>query len=142
MVRPSPTRRIRAWEFTMQSILSLTLEFVFVAAVVSIIQLLVLVFRNPHRPQWLRQSLAESVAVIGIVMGLTLSMASLVAGLVGAGGSVFVSLILTFAVPFAVALVNERLFHLRERLRRADSGGRPLRRLRKLSSPPIPPNAA
>src|SRR5690606_2348484 len=99
MVRPSPTRRIRAWEFTMQSILSLTLEFVFVVALVSAIQLLVLIFRNPHRPQWLRQSLVESVAVIGIVSGLTLSMASLVAGLVGTGANVFVSLILTVAAP-------------------------------------------
>jgi len=126
----------------MQTIFSLIVELVFVAAVVGVIQVLVLMFRNPHRPSWLRQSLTESVAVIGIVMGLTLSMASLVAGLVGVGGNVFVSLILTAAVPFAVALVNERLFRLRERLRRAETGKSPFAPLADQAHPVDPAQRA
>lgn len=109
----------------MQTTLSLVFELVFVAATVSIIQLLVLAFRNPHRPQWLRGGFAESVAVLGIVMGLTLSTAMLIAGLVGSGANVFVSLVIAALVPFAVAFVNARLFHLRERLRRAEAGASP-----------------
>lgn len=109
----------------MQTIVSLVFELFFVAATVSIIQLLVLAFRNPHRTQWLRRGFTESVAVLGIVMGLTLSVAMLIAGLVGSGANVFISLVIAALVPFAVAFVNERVFHLRERLRRAEAGASP-----------------
>jgi hypothetical protein len=109
----------------MQTLFSLILEIALVAITVSIIQLLVLVFRNAHRPQWLRHGFAESVAVIGIVMGITLSVATLVAGLVGAGVNVFVTLVVAAMVPLAVAFVNDRLFRVRDRLRRAETGASP-----------------
>lgn len=109
----------------MQTIVSLIVELAFVAIVVSTIQLLVLIFRNPHRPQWLRHGGIEAVAVLIIVAGITLSVATLVTGPVGAGVNVFASLIIAAITPIAVAIVNQRIFHVRERLRRSDVGASP-----------------
>jgi hypothetical protein len=109
----------------MQSILSLTVEFALVAITVSAIQFLVLLFRNPRRPQWLRGSIIESAAVICIVMGITVAVAILASGLIGAGLNVFVSLVVSAIVPLAVAFGNWRLFQVGERLRHAETGASP-----------------
>jgi hypothetical protein len=109
----------------MQTIVSLIVELAFVAIVVSAIQLLVLIFRNPHRPQWLRYGGTEAVAVLLIVAGVTLSIATLITGLVGAIGNVFASLIIAAIIPIAVAMVNQRIFRIGERLRRSDAGVSP-----------------
>jgi hypothetical protein len=109
----------------MQSILSLAVEFMLVVITVSIIQFLVLVFRNPRRPQWLRGSFIESAAVICIVMGITVAVAILASGLIGAGLNVFVSLVVSALVPLAVAFGNWRLFQVGERLRHAEAGASP-----------------
>jgi drug/metabolite transporter (DMT)-like permease len=115
----------RAGAQSMQTILSLAVEFVLVAIAVSNIQLLVLVFRNPLRPEWLRHSFVESTAVICIVMGITLSIAILASGLIASGMNVFVSLVLSTTWPFVVAIANWRVFRIGERLRRADMGASP-----------------
>lgn len=122
----------------MQTILSLVVELAFVAIVVSLIQLLVLVFRSARRPRYLRSGFAESAAVIGIVMGITLSVAMLVAGLIAAGANVFVSLVIAAIVPLAVAFVNERLFHIRDRLQRAEAGDSPF--TSRQAAPPANPS--
>src|SRR5690606_12681976 len=100
-------------------------ELAFVAIVVSAIQLLVLIFRNPYRPHWLRYGGTEAVAVLLIVAGITLSVATLVTGLVGAIGNVFASLIIAAFIPIAVAMVNQRVFRIGERLRLSDAGASP-----------------
>jgi hypothetical protein len=109
----------------MQTILSLAGEFVLVAITVSVIQFLVLVFRNPRRPQWSRGSFIESTAVICIVMGITVAVAILASGLIGAGSNVFVSLVVSALVPLTVAFGNWRVFQVGERLRRAEAGASP-----------------
>lgn len=109
----------------MQTIVSLIVELAFVAIVVCAIQFIVLVFRNPHRPQSLRYGGTEAVAVLFIVAAVTLSIATLVSGLVGAGVNVFASLIIAAIVPIAVAIANQRLFKIGERLRRSDAGVSP-----------------
>lgn len=115
---------LRAGAVKMQSF-AVAIEFVAVAAVVSAIELIVLLFRNPLRPRWLRTSLAESVAVLAIVMGLTFVLATFISGMIGAGLNVFVALVAGVCIPVLVAVVNERLFGIRERLRRADAGQSP-----------------
>ena len=125
----------------MQSILSLAVEFMLVAITVSIIQFLVLVFRNPRRPQWLRHSFVESAAVICIVMGITVAVAILASGLIGAGSNVFVSLVVSALVPLTVAFGNWRLFQVGERLRRAEAGASPFASLSdaRQSADPVQP---
>ncbi len=105
--------------------ISILAELIVTAGVVCATQFLVLAFRNPHRHAWLRTTFAESVAVIGIVMGLALTISLLISTLVGSGVNVLVAMGIGIAVPVAVALLNERLFHLRARLRRADAGQSP-----------------
>lgn len=126
----------------MQTIISLIAELVFVAIVVSAVQLLVLIFRNPQRPRWLRYGGTEAIAVLFIVAGFTLSIATLVSGLVGAGVNVFVSLILAAAVPIAVAIVNQRVFRIGERLRRSDAGASPFGPLADGEPQPVPTSRA
>jgi hypothetical protein len=109
----------------MEIILSLAFEIALVVIAVGIVQFLVLVFRNTHRPQWLRSSFVESTAVIAIVMGITLSVAILATGLMGSGLNVFVALVVAMGVPLVVALTIWRIFRIGERLRRADAGGSP-----------------
>jgi len=125
----------------MQSILSLAVEFILVAITVSVIQFLVLVFRNPRRSQWLRHSFIESSAVICIVMGVTLSVAILASGLIGAGLNVFVSLVVSALVPITVAFGNWRVFQVGERLRCAEAGESPFASLsdtRQSADPVLP----
>jgi hypothetical protein len=126
----------------MQTIVSLIVELAFVAIVVSAIQLLVLVFRNPHRPQWLRYGGTEAIAVLIIVAGVTLSIATLVSGLVGAGVNVFASLIIAAVTPIAVAIANQRIFQVRKRLRRTDAGESPFAPLDEERSLAAPSNRA
>jgi hypothetical protein len=125
----------------MQTILSLAVEFALVAITVSVIQFLVLVFRNPRRPQWLWSSFIESAAVICIVMGITVAVAILASGLIGAGLNVFASLVVSALVPITVAFGNWRAFQVGERLRRAEAGASPFASLSdaRQSADPVQP---
>jgi hypothetical protein len=115
----------------MEYVFSLLAEFVTVVAVVSGIQFAILAFRNPLRSPWLRTGLSESVIVVAIVGGLSFSVAMLITGIIGTGIHVIPGVILGVLLPLAVAFANERIFGVRERLRRADAGQSPFGPLTK-----------
>jgi drug/metabolite transporter (DMT)-like permease len=68
-------------------------------------------------------------------MGITLSIAILTSGLIASGTNVFVSLVLSAAWPFVVAIASWQVFRIGERLRRADMGASPFGA--SSSTPPV-----
>lgn len=113
----------------MKTIALVSAEIVAVVATIGLVLLLLLVFRNPLRPAWLKKGGAEAAAATAIVAMLSFSMAFLIAGLARAGVDALV------AMAFAIALAGGawwglwRLFAIGERLRRADAGQSPFHKL-------------
>jgi hypothetical protein len=94
-------------------------------AFVSFTQFIVLVFRNPLRPQWLRINALYSPVIIAVIATGVLVFAGLVAALAGAGLHVLAALAAALVLMIAVTVANARIFGIRERLERADAGASP-----------------
>lgn len=109
----------------MQAIASVSLEAVSVVAVMGLMQLCLLAFRNPHRPSWLRGGGAEAFAATAIVAAISFSIAFLIAGLTWAGLDAFVAMFLGLGVAGGSSWLIWRLFGVSERLRRAEAGRSP-----------------
>lgn len=109
----------------MDLIATLLMEILALIGTVLFIGLLVLVFRNPHRPQWLRTDFVQTNVAVVLVGVSCLSVAYLIKGLVGVGIDVFTSIGISLALPVAVGIAAARLTDFRERLRRADAGESP-----------------
>lgn len=113
----------------MELALALAVGIVSVVTFIAVAALLVVVFRNPFGPAWLKRdapaitvSVLMSAAVAGVT-GLTIS------SFVGAGLNLISAAIVTIALFVLSGLAVGRLFHVRERLRRADADQSPFERM-------------
>ena len=128
---------------TKMSTLALLLaETAILIAVVSAIQLTVLVFRNPFRPAWLKMSGTDAVAAVAIAAGVSIATAGEIAGLIAAGVNAFAAIGITVALSVGVGVFNWRVFRCGERLRRADAGQSPFGPLPAAPKPDRAPAAS
>src|SRR5688572_30900018 len=105
--------------------LSLILELIALVLVISAIQLIIIIFRNPFRAGWLRNGFVETLIVLFIVTGVTLALAFFISGMIGVGVNIFLSLVIGLLIPIFIGLANDRIFHIQKRLRQAEAGASP-----------------
>lgn len=120
----------------MELALALAVGIVSVVTFVAVAALLVVVFRNPFSPAWLKRdgpAITASVLMSGAVAGVT---GLTISSLVGAGLHMISAAILTIALFTLSGIAVGRLFHVRERLRRADAGQSPFGRIAAPSEEP------
>ena len=113
---------------------SVLLSAVLMVALIGLLQLTVLVFRNPYRPAWLRTSTAETWTTIAGVSLFSLSLCYQIASLIAAGLPTLFAIAGVPVFVVTVAVLMWRRSRCGDRLRRADAGlspfdGSPLRRL-------------
>lgn len=109
----------------MDTIITLVAETFLIVVTVSIAQLLMLVFRNPHRPAILHHEAPAIMISIILVVSFGVAVLAEVHGLTQANFDPLLSLILAFALIIGTGWVNWRVFGLTERLQRADAGESP-----------------
>lgn len=119
----------------MNTLFAVIADTAILVAVVSAIQLTVLAFRNPLRPDWLRMRGADNLASMAIAAALAFAMGLEITGLSAAGLNSFAAICLTVALILGVAIFNWRVFRCGERLRRADGGLSPFTRLDAHATP-------
>ena len=98
---------------------------VFLMAAASTTQFVILTFRNPMRRGVLRTDAMAIFAVLMLVVLYGLAVGAQVYGLLGVGVGSVACGIVTVAVFAGTLWINDKLFHLRERLYRADNGMSP-----------------
>lgn len=124
----------------MKAIFAVVAETAALVTVVGVIQFLVLFFRSPHRPRWLRTELMEIVTANSFVLALTFGIAAELSGLVAGGANAFLAIALTAAIVLGSAFAIWRIFGVGERLRRADAGESPFYPMRwHATRPPAAP---
>ncbi|MEC9368511.1 MAG: hypothetical protein VX871_07440 [Pseudomonadota bacterium] len=106
-------------------LLKLTAELIFLACVTFSIPLVLLAFRNEHRPRMLKKGWVEAAAANGIAIGIVFSLGFLITGLTQTGMNPLFAIIIATTLLFVFAAVVWKLFGVRERLRRADAGQSP-----------------
>ena len=85
----------------------------------------ILVFRDPTRPTWLRWNWVAVAASIAIAAAFTVALGTMIAASVSAGFGVGSAILLTVAIAGAAGYAMVRGFNLGERLRRCDAGQSP-----------------
>ena len=103
----------------------LLLEFVVLICSILLVGFLVLLFRNPHRSQWLHAEIAQTAAALVFVIASVLGFATFVNGLLNAGLTVFTALSIAVLAEVIAVYVAARLFGFRKRLKNADAGNNP-----------------
>lgn len=109
----------------MQNLIQILPEAALLMAIVGVIQLVVLVFRNPFRPRWLTRDWAASSAGVAIATAVGFGLGAMITGGHAAGFSAGAAIGLTLAIGFGTGYAIWRGFGIRERLRRADAGQAP-----------------
>ncbi len=118
----------------MTSILALGAETIAVAVLVIVFQLVVLAFRNPFRPKWLGRYGLETLTAIAFASALPVALGLHLAEMMAAGASFATAAILTIALIAGLGAASAWVLQTPRRLRLADSGQSPFRRL----SPKLP----
>lgn len=106
---------------------TILLDVGLVIGTILIIEFVILLFRNPHRPAWLRKEPAQTAGALLLVGLSCFSFAAFVTGLLEAELHVFTALAMAVALPIAVAFISARAIGFRARLQRADAGESPFR---------------
>ena len=119
----------------MQSTLMLVTGIAAIVVAVGLFQIAVLGFRNPLRPDWLKNDLVESLTVVGFTALMALVLANEIAVLVIAGANTFVAIAMAPVLQIVVGYVMWRAVRMNERLRQADHGQSPFRLASKEVSP-------
>lgn len=112
----------------MTAYLLLVVATLFQAASAGITQLVILTFRNPMREGMLRSEWLAIGAVLALLVLYGLTTTAQIYMLLEVGAGSIASSIIAVAVFGGTLWLNDRLFGLRERLRRADAGESPFYR--------------
>jgi len=100
-------------------------EIAVLVGVIGAILFVVLVFRDPSRPQWLRWNWVAIAASIAVAAVFTVALGVMIAASVSAGFGVGSAILLTVAIAGAAGYAMVRGFNIGARLRRCDAGQSP-----------------
>jgi hypothetical protein len=113
---------------TMNSLSTLVASTAVLIAVFGAIQFVVLAFRNPFRPAWLKRKSMDNLAGLGITTASTIAFGYEIVALVAIGLHPIVALAVVSVFVLVVMVAIWRVFGCGERLRRADAGLSPFHR--------------
>lgn len=109
----------------MRSLIQILPEVVVLVAIIGAILLIVLAFRNPFRPKWLRRDSMSVAAALLFSAAVCFGLGNMISGSVNAGIDVATAIALTVAVFIGAAYGLARTIDMGERLRRSDAGESP-----------------
>lgn len=109
----------------MRSVVVFSAEIGALVLAVAACYVLLLLYRNPHRPKWLDRELASSTFAIGGLCVLILALAWFVKSLVSAGLDPLAAMAIAGASLAATAVILWKAMAMRRRLAEADMGRSP-----------------
>ena len=109
----------------MRSLLQILPEMAVVVAIVCAILFIVLAFRDPFRPNWLRWNSMAVAASLLVAVAVSFGFGVLVSGSVAAGFDAGSAILLSIAVAGGAGYAIARGVGMGERLRRCDDGQSP-----------------
>jgi hypothetical protein len=109
----------------MTTLSKLAFEIGLAVGSIVLLQLFILLFRNPLRPQWMHKGIVVEVATVGIIGLLVIAFGLVISGLVESGVHAFLAIIFAAALVVITVFAGARFLRLRARLERSDAGESP-----------------
>lgn len=106
----------------MSEITTLIAATVLLVALVGAIQFIVLAFRDPFRPAWLKRGGVENVTAVTVTTSISFAVGFEIVALLGAGVTAFAAIAIAPLIAIVSAVVLWKAFHCGERLERTDAG--------------------